>query len=116
MNFVKTIPYQNGAELAVQTDVPCHGNSLTESASDVNKPTLVHSHSNNSQKGESQFSALTENCCDVSCQCCVSGCQSVLGGGSDQNQRTSPSSPEDNYSFVVPKLLPSSLFRPPIIS
>ncbi len=109
-----TFPNQNEAETVVQGDGSCHENVMAEPGFDFNKPMHSPAHSDATQKVESHAGSA-ENCHEVVCQCCVSGCQSLLSGGSDQNQFSSPVSPEDNYSFVVPKIPSSLLFRPPII-
>lgn len=114
ISIVNTLPDQNRIETTVQGDASCHDSSALEPSSDFSKSIHSHSYSDATQKVESHAGSA-EKCCDVVCQCCVSGCQSVLNGGSDQNQLTAPVSPEDNYSFVVPKILSNSLFRPPII-
>ena len=119
VTVVEALPHQNESELAMQTDVPCHEKNMPEGILDatpeITKFTNTHSHRDTIQKIESN-SDIDGSCCDVSCQCCVSGCQSMLSGGSDQSHHTSSMNPEDNYSFVVPQVLSSSLFRPPIIS
>ena len=115
ITVVEVLPDQNESELTVQTGVSCHEKNMLEGTSDTTKSTNKHSHSDTVQKTKSN-TVLSEDCCDVSCQCCISGCQSMLSDGLDRNHLTSSIGPEDNYSFVTPKILSSSLFRPPIIS
>jgi len=108
-------PAQNEFGSIVKTDVACHDHNVAENISDNAVMTSLQSHSDVAEKNESSATS-SQSCCDVSCQCCMSGCHSMLSSESNQNIIATSPQPDDNYLSLVPQIPFNSVFRPPIIA
>ena len=106
-------PSQNELGSIVQTDVPCHDHYTAENIPYKTSLTSLDSHSDVSENLEPSTSS-SQSCCDISCQCCMSGCQSMLSSESNQNIPAPSVYTGDDYLSVIPHTPASSLFRPPI--
>jgi hypothetical protein len=111
-----TLAFNNVAPVledpGINSQASCHDKNNADSFSD--EASVVHHHGDVSSKAKPS-TMTNQACCDVSCQCCIGGCLSVINHVFD---RTLVLLDYQSFSlnlFAVLQAPAQSLFRPPIV-